>query len=96
MAKDILIENINTPEMLSVALKRLRKNSGLSQTDLANIINMRQATISDLENGRGTLESFFKVIQALKLNLVLSNLKTVKERERLSRAREILGLLNDE
>lgn len=96
MAKDLLIENINTPEMLSVALKRLRKNSGLSQTDLANIINMRQATISDLENGRGTLESFFKVIQALKLNLVLSNLKTVKERERLSRAREILGLLNDE
>jgi HTH-type transcriptional regulator/antitoxin HipB len=80
MAKDILIENINTPEMLSVALKRLRKNSGMSQDQLANIINMRQATISDLENGRGTLESLFKVIQALKLILVLSYLNTTKAR----------------
>lgn len=95
MSKDILIENINTPEMLSVALKRLRKNSGMSQDQLANIINMRQATISDLENGRGTLESLFKVIQALKLNLVLSNLNTTKERGSNSKARKILDLLND-
>ena len=95
MAKDILIENINTPEMLSVALKRLRKNSGMSQDQLANIINMRQATISDLENGRGTLESLFKVIQALKLNLVLSNLNTTKARGSNSKPRKILDLLND-
>lgn len=95
MVKDILIENINTPEMLGVALKRLRKNSGMSQDQLAKIINMRQATISDLENGRGTLESLFKVIQALKLNLALTNLSTTKERGRNSKARKILDLLND-
>ncbi len=96
MAKNILIENINTPEMLSVALRRLRKNSGMTQNELAAIVNMRQATISDLENGRGTLESLFKVIQALKLNLALSNLKTIKERDDSSRARRILDMLNDE
>ncbi len=95
MAKDILIENINTPEMLGVALRRLRKNSGMSQDQLANAVNMRQATISDIENGRGTLESLFKVIQALKINLVLSNLNTTKERSRNSKARKILDMLND-
>lgn len=95
MNKDIQIENINTPEMLGVALKRLRKNSGMSQDQLANTINIRQATISDLENGRGTLESLFKVIQALKLNLSLSNLNSTKERDRNSKARKILDLLND-
>ncbi|PIP88853.1 MAG: hypothetical protein COV38_10790 [Bdellovibrionales bacterium CG11_big_fil_rev_8_21_14_0_20_38_13] len=95
MSKDILIENINTPEILGVALKRLRKNSGMSQDQLANIINMRQATISDIENGRGTLESLFKVIQALKINLSLSNLNTTKERSRDSKARKMIDLLND-
>lgn len=95
MSKDILIENINTPEMLGVALKRLRKNSGMSQDQLASVMNMRQATISDLENGRGTLESFFRVVQALKVNLSLSNLNTIKEQPKNSRTRKILDLLND-
>ena len=95
MAKDILIENINTPEMLGVALKRLRKNTGMSQDQLASMINMRQATISDLENGRGTLDSLFKVIQALKLNVVLSNVNKTKEKTQNSKTRKILDLLND-
>ena len=95
MAKEILIENINTPEILGVALKRLRKNSGMSQDQLAKTINMRQATISDLENGRGTLESLFKVVQALRLNMSLSNFNRTQERGRNSKTRKILDLLND-
>lgn len=96
MSKEIVIENINTPKTLGVALKRLRKNSGISQDRLASLLNMRQATISDLENGRGTLESLFKVIQALKINLGLSNLNSPKEKGSRSKVRKILNLLNDE
>ncbi|PIP93308.1 MAG: transcriptional regulator [Bdellovibrio sp. CG12_big_fil_rev_8_21_14_0_65_39_13] len=95
MSKDIVIENINTPTAFGVALKRLRKNSGVSQDQLAHLLNMRQATISDIENGRGTLESLFKVIQALKINLVLSNSSFTKDKDHKSKARKILDLLND-
>ena len=57
---------------LGLAIKRIRKKKGLSQTDLANKMGMRQPTISDIENGRGTLDSFLKIIQALNINLSLS------------------------
>lgn len=95
MSKDIVIENINTPSTLGIALKRLRKNSGISQDQLAHLLNMRQATISDIENGRGTLESLFKVVQALKINLVVSNLNFTKEKNSKSKVRKVLDLLND-
>jgi len=95
MSKELLIEHINTPEMLGVAVKRLRKNSGLSQDQVAKLVNIRQATVSDLENGRGTLESLFKVIQALKLNLALSNKSTLNTERVESRAKEVLNLLKN-
>jgi transcriptional regulator with XRE-family HTH domain len=72
------IDNINTPKKAGLALKRLRKLQNLSQADLAKIMNMRQPTISDVESGKGTLDSFFKIVQALKLNLELSSSGTVK------------------
>ncbi len=72
------IDNINTPKKAGLALKRLRKLQNLSQADLAKIMNMRQPTISDVESGKGTLDSFFKIVQALKLNLELSSSRTVK------------------
>ena len=65
------IDHIKNSEQLGVALKRLRKKRGLSQKDLALKMNMRQPTISDIENGRGTLDSFFKIIQALQVDLSL-------------------------
>lgn len=95
MDKEIIIENIKTPASLGIAIKRLRKNKGISQDQLANLLNMRQATISDIENGRGTLESLFKVIQALKINLGLSNLSSTKEKNHNSKARKVLDLLSD-
>jgi len=95
MDKDIIVEHIKTVTELGIALKRLRKNSNLTQEQLAKKLSMRQATISDLENGRGTLESFLKIIQALKINLALSNLSRTKNKDTASRARKVLNLLND-
>jgi transcriptional regulator with XRE-family HTH domain len=95
MKTDLTIENINTSSMLGVALKRHRKQVGISQDELAKVVNMRQATISDLENGRGTLDSFFKVIQVLKVNVVFSNQKTLQKRAGKTKAKMIIDLLDD-
>ena len=70
--KNLLIENLNTTKQLGLAVRRVRKLKGVSQAKLANLMMMRQSTISDIENGRGTLESLFKIIQALKINLAIS------------------------
>lgn len=67
------IDYVNTPEKAGLALKRLRKLKDLSQVDLAKMMNMRQPTISDVEKGKGTLDSFFKIVQALKINIEISN-----------------------
>jgi len=97
-AEDVLrIENINTPKKAGLALKRLRKIKNLSQADLAKMMNMRQPTISDVESGRGTLDSFFKIVQALKLNLELSNQGVSKfNGSGKSKVKKMLSYLEDE
>ncbi len=95
MKTGLTIENINTPLMLGVALRRHRKELGMSQDELAKFVNMRQATISDLENGRGTLESFFKMIQVLKINVVFSNQRSLKKSDGGTKIKKIVELLND-
>jgi transcriptional regulator with XRE-family HTH domain len=81
------ITNINTPEKLGIAIKRLRKISGLSQDQLAKKIKIRQPTLSEVENGRGTIESLFKIVQGLQLNLCLS-VKSNMIEEKISIERE--------
>ncbi|MDA9793343.1 helix-turn-helix domain-containing protein [Bacteriovoracaceae bacterium] len=93
MKKHLTIENITSAEKLGVAVKRLRKQQGLGQADLASMMNMRQPTISDIENGRGTLDSFFKIIQALKVNLAVSTSKTIATDSKNSKAKEVLDLI---
>ena len=78
-----------------MAIRRLRKRAGLSQLQVAELVNIRQATISDLENGRGTLDSLFKVVQALKLNLVLSSKTALISNKEKTRTNEVLDLLKD-
>lgn len=95
MTKELTIEHINTGVKLGVALKRLRKQAGLTQDELAKMVNMRQATVSDLENGRGTIDSLFKLIQILKLNLVLSNQANLQSAKQKTKASEVLDLLSD-
>jgi transcriptional regulator with XRE-family HTH domain len=93
---NLQIKNINTPKKAGLALKRLRKLQNLSQADLAKMMNMRQPTISDVENGKGTLDSFFKIVQALKLNLELSSPGVVKAKlSGKSKVRTMLSYLDE-
>jgi transcriptional regulator with XRE-family HTH domain len=94
---DVLrIDNINTPKKAGLALKRLRKQQNLSQADLAKMMNMRQPTISDVESGKGTLDSFFKIVQALKLNLELSSPGKLKTKlSGKSKIRTVLSYLDE-
>jgi transcriptional regulator with XRE-family HTH domain len=96
--KEVLkVENINTPEKAGLALKRLRKMKNLSQADLAKMMNMRQPTISDVESGKGTLDSFFKIVQALKVNLELSNQSAGKLKgSGTSKVKKMLNYFEDE
>ena len=77
MGDSLTIENIKDAISFGIALKRIRKQRQLSQAELARMLNIRQPTVSDIENGRGTLESVFKLIGALQINLVLSTNNTV-------------------
>lgn len=56
---------------VAAAIRRFRKVCEMSQTDLAGQIGKRQATISNLESGAGTLKTFFAVLAALELELVV-------------------------
>ncbi|MBI2519765.1 MAG: helix-turn-helix domain-containing protein [Bdellovibrio sp.] len=92
--KELSIEHINTPQQSGIALRRLRNLRGLTQTQLAKLMNMRQSTISDIENGRGTLDSFFKIIQALKVNLcIATNDIKVSKKAGKSKAEKLLELM---
>ena len=62
-----------TQRQLGAAIRRSRKQSGLTQAALGSRINKRQATISNLESADGgtTLETLFAVLSALDLELVV-------------------------
>ena len=55
-------------------LRLLRKNSKLSQQDLADLLNLSRLTIQNLESGKNfTIDTLLKVLQHFDL---LRNLKT--------------------
>ena len=62
-----------TSKQLGAAIRRRRRNAGLSQSELGAKTNLRQATISALENGeRGTqLRTLIDVMAALGLEMVI-------------------------
>ncbi|HEX3363918.1 helix-turn-helix domain-containing protein [Phenylobacterium sp.] len=62
-----------TQAQLGAYLRRARKTKGLTQDSLAEQINKRQATVSNLESPEGgaTLETLFAVLSALDLELVV-------------------------
>lgn len=83
MTKLIVIEQIKSTKTTGVAVKRLRKNLGLTQVELAKKVGVRQATISEMEQGKGgTLETFLKIIQAMKINFALTNQSSFKEKSK--------------
>ena len=64
---------VRTPGQMGAALRQQRRGQSLTQNDVASRTQLRQATISALENGEaGTqLNTLTQVLAALDLELVL-------------------------
>lgn len=62
---------LTSPEALAQALKNARKRQGFSQSDTANQIGVKQATVSGFENhpDGSRIETLFKLLSALNLEL---------------------------
>lgn len=93
MTKELIIEHIKTPQQLGLAIKRFRKQKGMSQAQLADFMNMRPATVSDVENGKGTLKSLFKIVQVLQVNFIVASHSWPKAKGGKSKARGIVDIL---
>lgn len=64
---------IRSSRSLGNELQNARRATGLTQKQLGSQTNLRQATISSLENGNGgTLDTLFAVMTALGLELHLT------------------------
>ncbi|MCF4010655.1 helix-turn-helix domain-containing protein [Rheinheimera sp. UJ63] len=62
---------ITRPEQLSTLIKIYRKKHGVTQAEIAQLVGLRVATISDFENKPESckLATFFKILAALQLQL---------------------------
>lgn len=62
-----------TPAQLGAALKSARIRRGLSQTDAASSVGLKQKTVSSLENigAKTSVETLYKMLSALDLELVI-------------------------
>ena len=72
---------VRTSTAMGAALRRRRKNLGLSQAELGERINARQATISALEAGTvdTKLRTLMDVMAALGLEMVFRPRSTVSD-----------------
>jgi len=61
------------PKQIGATLRRYRKQRGLTQAQLGEKTNLRQATISDLETGRPgvQLQTLLDALSALDLELMI-------------------------
>ena len=62
-----------SPKQLGAAIQRVRKQKGMSQTELARLAGLRQELVSKIENGQeGTrLSSIYALFAALDLEMVI-------------------------
>jgi HTH-type transcriptional regulator / antitoxin HipB len=69
---------VRSPSQMGAAIRRQRKLKSLTQTQLAEKTNMRQATISQLEKGEGgvRLKTLTDALAALNLELVVQERST--------------------
>jgi HTH-type transcriptional regulator / antitoxin HipB len=65
---------IRTSTQLGDAVRRARRKKRLSQTELAAVIGVRQATVSSLENGNGgtSLEIALSALSALDVEITIA------------------------
>jgi HTH-type transcriptional regulator/antitoxin HipB len=63
--------SISSGELLAKTLKAVRVSNGLTQKDVAQLIGIKQATVSAFENHpeRSRVETLFKLLAALGLEL---------------------------
>jgi HTH-type transcriptional regulator/antitoxin HipB len=72
-----MISIIRSSKTFGQALRRARRAAGLTQAELGARTQLRQATISSLENGEGaTLDTVFAVLTELKLEIQLGDRST--------------------
>ncbi len=73
MKQSSKITIVRTPEQIGAAIRRLRKLRGITQAELGSRLSLRQAKISEIENGApGTaLNTLFDVLAALELDLLI-------------------------
>ncbi|MCL1039623.1 helix-turn-helix domain-containing protein [Shewanella submarina] len=64
---------VTTSKQLSNYIQDIRKQDGMSQTQVGERVGLRQATISKFEQrpDKSTLETLFKLLSALELELEL-------------------------
>lgn len=64
---------VRAPQQLGAALRRIRRQRGLSQAELAARAHLRQATISEVEAGKGStrLDTIISIMVALDLEMVV-------------------------
>jgi len=64
---------INSPKNLASVITYHRKNKKLSQTEVGGLVNLKQKTISAIENTpeSSKIETLFRVLSALNLDLII-------------------------
>ena len=64
---------VRTPAHIGAAIRRQRKLKSMTQTELGEATKLREATLSQLENGEGSvqLRTLTDVLAALNLELVI-------------------------
>lgn len=82
---------IYSPKQLANHLKLTRQKHGFTQAELAVRIGIKQGTISNFENNpdKTTIKTFFKLIQALELSLVLYDKHEMRNGDPHSRQKEV-------
>ena len=65
-------ENMDKKELLGRRIGELRKRKGISQEQLAELINVEPATISNIENGKNypSMMNLERIIRALDSNFL--------------------------
>ncbi|HAV1788657.1 TPA: type II toxin-antitoxin system antitoxin HipB [Enterobacter hormaechei subsp. xiangfangensis] len=82
---------IYSPKQLANHLKLTRQKHGYTQAELAARIGIKQGTISNFENNpdKTTVKTFFKLIQALEMSLVLYEKDEMRNGDPHSRQNEV-------
>lgn len=62
---------VTTPLILSTTIREYRKKSKLTQAETAELVGIKQATVSNFENKPGStkLRTLFKILASLELEL---------------------------